>query len=186
MSDKPVRWPNAIARRVAEELLAALEPRCERSAIAGSLRRGKPDVGDIELVYVSRIGQVRKSGELFPVRGYLADELIDRWLVDGMLRKRPNINGSVTWGEYNKLAVHRSGIPVDLFATTTDRWFVTLVMRTGPMESNVALAAAAKRRGMQFHAYGMLERRDGQPIITQSEQEVFERCGVPYHEPERR
>jgi DNA polymerase (family X) len=121
-----------------------------------------------------------------PSRGFLADELLDLWLADGTLRKRPNINGSVTWGEYNKLAVHRSGIPVDLFATTADRWFVTLVMRTGPSESNVALAAAAKRRGMQFHAYGMLEGRDGQSIITQSEQEVFERCGMPYREPEQR
>jgi len=40
MSDKP-RWPPAIARKVAEQLVAALAPHCERIEIAGSLRRGK-------------------------------------------------------------------------------------------------------------------------------------------------
>ena len=186
MSDKPVRWPHAIARRVAEELLAALEPCCERIAIAGSLRRGKPDVGDIELVYVPRTGQMRKPGELFPQRSELADEIIDRWLADGTLRKRPNVNGVTSWGPQNKFAVHWSGIPVDLFGTTKERWFVALVVRTGSKETNTALAYAAQQRDMRLHAYGLLEGADGQPIIPQFEQEVFERCGMPYREPERR
>jgi DNA polymerase/3'-5' exonuclease PolX len=53
-------------------------PRCERIEIAGSLRRGKPNVGDIEIFYVPRIGQVQVLGELFPKSGSLADELLDR------------------------------------------------------------------------------------------------------------
>ena len=51
MSDKQ-RWPAAIARKVADELVEALTPRCEQICIAGSLRRGKPDVGDIEILYI--------------------------------------------------------------------------------------------------------------------------------------
>ena len=178
-----LRWPAANARKVAAELA----PRCERIEIAGSLRRGKPDVGDIEILYVPRIRQVHVLGELFPKSGSLADELLDRWLAKGIISKRPNINGSVTWGELNKLAVYAtSGIPVDLFATTMERWFVSLVMRTGSAQSNTRLATAALKRGMQFHAYGAIQDRSGQQIIPQSEREVFERLGVPYREPAER
>jgi len=154
MSDKQ-RYPASIARKVADEMATELAPRCERIEIAGSLRRGKADVGDIEILYVPRIGQVRVPGELFPRRG--------------------------------KLAVHvASGIPVDLFATTTERWFVSLVMRTGSAQSNTRLANAALKRGMQFHAYGVIQDRSGQQIIPQSEREVFERLGVPYRDPSER
>jgi DNA polymerase/3'-5' exonuclease PolX len=186
MSNKQ-RWPATSAHKVADELVAELAPRCERIDIAGSLRRGKADVGDIEILYVPRIGQVHAPGELFPKRGSLADELLNQWLAKGIIRKRPNVNGSVAWGELNKLAIHvASGIPIDLFATTMQRWFVSLVMRTGSAQSNTRLANAALRSGMQFHAYGVIQDSSGQQIIPQSEREVFERLGVSYREPAER
>jgi DNA polymerase/3'-5' exonuclease PolX len=187
MSDKQ-RWPAAIARKVAEELIAELMPCCEQICVAGSLRRGKPDVGDIEILYVSRTGQVCVPGELFPKSGSLADELIEHWLAQGIITKRFNINGSAAWGTLNKLAVHASsGIPVDLFATTAERWFVSLVVRTGSKEMNTTLASSALQRGMQLHVYGVLENtKTGEQIIPQSEREVFERLGVPYREPTER
>jgi DNA polymerase/3'-5' exonuclease PolX len=187
MSDKQ-RWPAAIARKVAEELIAELMPCCEQICVAGSLRRGKSDVGDIEILYVSHTGQVCVPGELFPKSGSLADELIEHWLAQGVITKRFNINGSAAWGSLNKLAVHASsGIPVDLFATTTERWFVSLVVRTGSKEMNTTLASSALRRRMQLHVYGVLENtKTGEQIIPQSEREVFERLGVPYREPTER
>jgi DNA polymerase (family X) len=182
------RFSAAIARKVAEQLVTELAPRCERIEIAGSLRRGKPDVGDIEILFVPRIGQVRVPGELFPKSGLLTDELIEHWLAKGVLTKRHNINGTAAWGALNKLAVHAaSGVPVDLFATTSERWFVSLVVRTGSKEMNTTLAGSALRRGMQLHAYGVLEvTATGEQIIPQSEREVFERLGVPYREPAER
>jgi len=187
MSDKQ-HWPAVQARQVADELVAELAPCCERIAVAGSLRRGKTDVGDIEILFVPKIGLVRQPVELFPQKGSLADDLLDRWLAKRVLTKRFNINGSAAWGPLNKLAMHvASGIPVDLFATTTDRWFVSLVVRTGSKEMNTTLANSALRRGMQLHAYGVLENtRTGEQIIPQSEREVFERLGVPYRKPAER
>jgi DNA polymerase (family 10) len=187
MSNKQ-RWPATTARKVADALAAELTPRCERIEIAGSLRRGKADVGDIEILYVPRIGQVRVPGELFPRQGSLTDELLEQWLAKRVLVKRPNVNGTTAWGAQNKLAVHvASGIPVDLFAATAERWFVSLVVRTGSKEMNTTLANSALRRGMQLHAYGVLENsKTGEQIIPQSEREVFERLGVPYREPAER
>ena len=173
------RWPAATARKVAEDIVAELTPRCERVCIAGSLHRGKAEVGDIEILYVPRIGQVRKPGGLFAHPGSLAEELIERWVSKGMLAKRPNINGSTTWGIHNKLAVHTaSRIPVDLFGTTMERWFVALVIRTGSKDMNITLASNAQKCGMKLEAYGVLVGAGGEKIVPQSEREVFERLGA--------
>ena len=187
MSEKQ-RWPASIARPIANELIAKLQPRCQRICIAGSLRRGKTEVGDIEILYVPRMAQARMPNELFPRTSSLADELFEQWLAQDFIRKRPNMNGATTWGDKNKLAVHGSSwIPVDFFATTPDCWFVALVMRTGPKELNTTLAASALRQGMQLHTYGVLEvTATGELIIPRSEREVFARLGVPYREPPQR
>jgi DNA polymerase/3'-5' exonuclease PolX len=187
MNDKQ-RWPANIALPIANELIAQLQPRCQQICIAGSLRRRKAEVGDIEILYVPRMAQVRMPNELFPRTSSLVDELFDQWLAQDFIRKRPNINGDTTWGDKNKLAVHApSWIPVDFFATTPDCWFVALVLRTGPKELNTRLAASALRRGMQLHAYGVLEvTATGELIIPRSEREVFQLLGVPYREPPQR
>jgi hypothetical protein len=68
-----------------------------------------------------------------------------------VLTKRKNKNGVTTWGTLNKLATHAtSGIGVDLFATTHDRWFVSLVVRTGSKETNLSLAAVSSVGCSQF------------------------------------
>jgi hypothetical protein len=91
------RWPADFARRIGDELVEALTPRCEQVSIAGSLRRGKTEVSDIEIPYVPRIGLVHSPGELFTKSGSLPDELIERWLTKGVLTKRANKNGIPTW-----------------------------------------------------------------------------------------
>lgn len=183
-----LRWPAGLACRIGDELVAALAPHCERVCIAGSLRRNKPDVGDIEILYVPRIGQIRRPGSLFTESGSLADELLECWLTTGVLDKRLNKNGHPAWGPLNKLARHTaSGISVDLFATTSEHWFVSLVVRTGSAAMNIELAASGLRRGMKLHGYGVIERiATGEQIVPNSEQEVFELLGVPYREPHER
>ncbi len=80
-----------------------------------------------------------------------------------------------------------SGVPVDFFATTRERWWVSLVMRTGPADANERLAVSARSRGLMFHAYGAFTRFDtGAQVIPQSEREVFELAGLPWREPRER
>lgn len=152
------------------------------------MRRLKPDVGDIEILFVPRVGEVLAPGQLFAEERSLADALLEKHLADGVLIKRLNKYGVAAWGAQNKLAIHaRSRIPVDFFATTRERWFVALVLRTGSAANNVRLAASALRRGLKLHAYGVLERTEtGEQITPRSEREVFELIGVPYLEPHQR
>jgi DNA polymerase/3'-5' exonuclease PolX len=71
IGSEQARWPAAIARKVADELVQALTPRCEQICIAGSLRRGKAEVGDIEILYIPRLGQSARPRRTLP-EGWLA------------------------------------------------------------------------------------------------------------------
>jgi len=189
------RWPYDVALAIADELLKTLEPACERIVIAGSLRRRKPDVGDIELLYVPAVETQRDPNDMFASREInLADEVIRYLEAVGDLERRKNVKGSEVFGPKNKLLRHRrSGINVDLFAATQENWFNYLVCRTGPAESNLQIAMRARERGWKWNPYGVGFSRGG-PLsggadvhAVHSEREVFEFVGLPYAEPwERR
>ena len=193
MSDKP-RFPRADAMRVARELCDALEPVCESEhlKVCGSLRRGKLDVGDVELVYVPRVESRPGPADLFGNREFrpvnLVDEVLEKMLRDGIIERRLNVNGSPAWGALNKLARHvASGIPVDLFATTRRAWWSYIVCRTGSAKSNTAIATAAQRKQMTWHPYeGHFTDCMGREIPIVCEQDAFHIVGLPYKEPRDR
>lgn len=186
MSDKQ-KWPRAEALAVAEEMQARLAPCCERIAIVGSLRRGKEEVGDAELLFIPRY-TTRPDG-LFDSRIVdVCAEVCDGLLADGVLVKRPSKVGVFTWGAHNKLAIHvRSGIPLDLFATNDMNWWVSLVIRTGSKETNLRLTNGAIKQNASLNAYGSgVTWSDGTTTPALSEKSVFDMCRVPYIEPHQR
>lgn len=185
MSTK-TRWPHAEAFALALEIQAALDPFCYKTVIAGSLRRNRPDVGDIELLFIPRT-EMRQAG-LFDLEPFdLANEELDRWLLAGTITKRPSVDGRFTYGPKNKLCIHSSGIPIDFFSTTIENWHVSLVIRTGGKATNLKLTNGAISKGAHLNAYGSGVTLQNQKIIpATSERHVFELCGVPYQEPEFR
>jgi DNA polymerase (family X) len=187
MSEK-IKWPRADALRAATGIIERLTPACERIAIAGSLRRGKAEVGDIEVLFVPRTA-TRPDG-LFDQRTVsVADEVIEGLLSAGYFTKRPNKDGVFTWGPANKLAIHAaSGIPVDLFSCPAPNWWVSLVIRTGCKATNLRLTTGANRLNRTLNAYGfgVTDRSTGETTAATSERQVFELCGVPYLDPDRR
>lgn len=186
-----MKFPAEIARSVADALAPRLRPYCSRLEICGSLRRKKPEVSDVEIVYVSRFHARPEPGALFgTVEVALADEVIQRLVQASAIEKRLNVNGQPTWGPQNKLSLHRgSGVPVDFFATTERAWFNYLVCRTGPAELNARIASLARQRGLQWHPYGEgFTQLDDQTdwLTMTSEQQVFETVGLAYLKPEER
>ena len=178
--------PIADALVVASDLLKDLFPFCERAAIAGSIRRCKPMVSDIELLYIPRFEE-RPFDLLTVSLVSLADEHINGWLKYGLITKRPSSTGVTSWGYKNKFAVHvPSGISVDLFATTFDNWWVSLVIRTGSKETNLALTNGAIKLGRRLNAYGSGVLDRDVVIPAKSERDVFDLCGVAYVEPAAR
>ncbi len=175
------------ALRVAMSLKAELEPHCTHVCIAGSIRRGRPMVSDIELLFVPKMEeriQLFDGGD----KTAATDIVITHWLNHQILRKRPNVLGRFMWGPQNKLALHvASKMPVDLFQTTADNWHTALVIRTGSSENNIRLAQAAigNHRRLQVSG-GIYDERAGAITWPRSEEEVFELCGLKYLPPERR
>lgn len=171
--------------------MQALDEACFKIEIAGSLRRGKELVGDVEILFIPEFEE-RWHDFYTPTAFNLAEEAIGNLLADGMLSKRPSVNGTFAWGSKNKLALHRSGLPVDLFTADEKNWWNYLVCRTGPGESNIRIAREAQWRGWKWNPYGNGFSRGG-PLAGEwemhevsSEREVFEFVGLPYMKPEER
>lgn len=183
-----LKFPAADAQAVADEIVSALAESCERITVAGSLRRGKPYVGDVEILYIPKQGEAR-GDELFALPRNLANLAIADLEQRFVLLRRQNVNGSEMFGDRNKLMRHTlSGIPVDLFSTTAEAWFNYLVCRTGGAESNTRIASRAKERGYQWNPYscGFTDLNDGRVFPMASEQDVFAFVGLAYEEPEVR
>lgn len=189
------RFPRAIAIEAAEEVRALLAPATEpgRLVIAGSLRRGKVEVGDVEIVYVPRIGieEVGLFRDKVPVN--FAEKVIAAMVATGLIAPRLTVDGRQTWGQKNKLAVHvRTGVPIDLFSTSLIAWHNYLVCRTGPAELNARIATLAIEKGWNWAPYEHGFKRVNSVTgandwhVVKSEEDVFAFVGLPYLPPEQR
>jgi len=162
------------AKDIAKKIKAVLETSCERITIAGSIRRQKPDVGDIELLAIPK----------YVAGDDMLDAKIQTMIYFDMLGYRLNKLGRKVYGPKNKLLVHiPSGFGVDVFSTTEDEWPVALFVRTGGKITNKRIATEALRRGWQFHAYGRGFSTPTGELVCQSERDVFDFSGLPYLEP---
>jgi DNA polymerase (family 10) len=167
----------AEAQKIAEELKSLLAPECQCIEIAGSIRRRKPFVNDIELLVIPKY--MDGADQL--------DEEIKKLMAEGLLGYRRNVRGSIAYGPKNKLLVYLpSGIGVDVFSTDEDCWWVSLVVRTGGEITNRRIATAAIRKGWHLQAYGRGFSTPRGEVVCHSEEEVFRAVGLPYLPPERR
>ncbi|HEU4343703.1 MAG TPA: hypothetical protein VFU31_19305 [Candidatus Binatia bacterium] len=200
MSEKR-KFPADAAIKVAKELVdelrpftvetpEAMKPHWPHShlfAVAGSLRRRKPVVGDIELLFVPKTE--KRNQDFFEEKEFdLFWERLTQMIDAGRLARRLNVAGVATWGPLNKHGIHvASGIPVDFFATTVENFFVSLVIRTGSKETNLKLTTGANAQMATLNAYGSgVTWADGTSTAAISEQHVFEMCRVPYLDPWKR
>lgn len=186
MSDK-IKFPRAEALKAARHICLQLADVTSRLICAGSLRRGKEMVGDVEILYIPLFGEARDG--LFDTKKVnRADQILDQFLKEGILAKRLNKNGNETWGPSNKLAVYvPNGVPVDLFQASESNWWNYLVCRTGGKQNNINICQAAQRKGWQWHptSRGFTNER-GYPVTVKSERDVFEFLGLSYLEPHQR
>jgi len=195
------------ALRLALEIMTHLVDDCARIVIAGSLRRGKSLVGDVELV-AEPLFRPSPAGEQNRL-----DLRLQQMLDLGMVSQRRKTNGDlIAWGERWTVrqmagqdrpptgsrykAMLYKGLPVDIFIVLPDRqWGPTLVLRTGPGEANEALVT---RRGQMTRngvrgicptgihwADGALFQ-DGVQLDTPDERSVFKAVGLPLIAPHER
>jgi DNA polymerase/3'-5' exonuclease PolX len=192
MSSK-IKHARAKALEVAKELTAALRELCEpeRFIFAGSLRRLKPEVGDIEVVYVPRVELLPDPADLLgnPIPTVKFDLQLAAWLKSGVISKRVGEKGGTAWGDFNKLAVHTaSGIGIDFFQANKRNFWTLLVCRTGSMESNTRVCMAAEKLRQRWNPYRGFEDRLTRELlfVPDSEEALFKHVGLPYLQPKDR
>ena len=182
-------WPRAEALAVAEDLIILLRPACERIEVAGSIRRRKTQVGDIELLAISKTSPVQMALSFDRPRlerSHL-DARVLELIVEGILDYRLDKRGRRSYGPKNKQLIHiPSGVHVDLFSTTMDNFGMSWIVRTGPAEFNIKMMARLKAIGLQGHVNQPIQDLDGNPLPCPSEEDVFRLLGWRYLPPEER
>jgi len=170
MSKKEKKYPYEYALKIAKELVQLLKPHCERIEIAGSIRRKKAEVGDIELVVISKpylVGLFENG---------LAS-IVNKWV---------KVKGDLDYikCKYTQ-RILPSGIKLDLFFANKDNWGYVYAVRTGSADfSHQILAKSWVRAGFKGKE-GMLVR-NGKEYPAREEEDFFRMIGVAYVPPEER
>tara|TARA_R110000868_G_scaffold408859_1_gene693035 strand:- start:310 stop:858 length:549 start_codon:yes stop_codon:yes gene_type:complete len=158
------------AKKVADEIITLLKPHCYRCEIAGSVRREKPEVSDIEILIIPKpyeIGLLK----------YGLPEVVDEWsCLKGKLHP--------DHCKYTR-RLHPSGIEVDIFFATEINWGYLLATRTGSAEySHKVLARGWYRLGYRG-IKGNLTKY-GKIVPIREEVDLFNLIGIPWVEPKYR
>lgn len=151
------------AKIIASKYVEQLRPFCKRIEIAGSIRREKPEVKDIEIVCI------RDTKKLYDFRNSIQSLRV--------------IKGS-SLGRYCKINLEE-GIDLDLFMYFPENWGLIFAIRTGSAEfSHQQLAAGWVKAGYKS-VDGML-MKDGENIPVPEEKDLFKLIGLNYIEPKFR
>lgn len=194
------RHPLVVARAAADELLRLLAPTCDRIEVAGSIRRERPEVKDIELVAVPHIdmtGGTDLWGTPEPV------DLLEGRLTALMMQAhaRRDAGGlavrevEMVRADGSIVRTHRSGpaykallwrrIPVDLFVVRGSAdWGVLFCIRTGPADWSQRLVTDCQRRFMRVEGGRLLHH--GQHVPCPEERDFLAAIGQPWVEPRER
>lgn len=165
----------------AEAFRAMFSDCYERWTIAGSVRRRKPEVSDIEHVVIPKFADLEGAG-LFAQRTNLLWRKLDEYVAAGVIGKHVYANG-FKWGDKFRGAEFR-GFAHELYTTDADSWGAQLAIRTGPWEFSRHLVSEIKKHGMR-NDEGCVWRGE-QRVAVASEEEYFALCGVAFVEPEAR
>jgi len=151
---------------VGDAIVAALRehPAAERVELAGSARRSADSVKDLDIIATASDPAA------------LASALGELYLIESASKPGPNAARGRT----------HTGLPVDLRVVEPDSFGNLLQHFTGSQAHNVALREAAVRRGLHVSEYGILDDATGQTLRCATEEEVYERLGLVYPEPELR
>jgi DNA polymerase (family 10) len=151
---------------VAEELAAALRehPAAHRVEVAGSARRRTETCKDIDLIATAEDPQA------------LAEHLATHPLISAAGSPGPNGTRALT----------HNGIPVDLRIVAPDAFGNLLQHFTGSAAHNIQLREDAVSRGFSVSEHGITEAESEKVYRCASEEEVYERLGYSYIEPELR
>lgn len=137
----------------------------EKITAAGSVRRGRETVGDVDLL----------------VTGPPAGEVLDRFVAF------PKVGEVLGRGENKASAkVGHEGLQVDVRALPRESYGAGLQYFTGSKDHNVALRVRAVKMGFKLSEYGLFRSDDNALVCSETEEQVYEALGLRWIPPELR
>lgn len=173
------KMPLDEALKIAEDVVKELSPYCERIEIAGSIRRRKSTVKDIEIVCIPKQKEIVARDLFDSTVSYVRDpkfvSTINNW---------KKVKGCPAKGKYTQRVLPQ-GIKVDIFTTSPEQWGLTLAIRTGSADyTRFALMVGLKKVGCKSIEGMVMRNRKMIPI--REEKELFDLLGIDYLPPEKR
>ncbi len=151
------------------EHLAGL-PGVDKITPAGSLRRGRETVGDVDLLITGRCCDNEKQ----------RSAVIDRVIAV------PGLTDVLAKGE-NKVSFKlRNGMQVDVRILPPDSFGAAMQYFTGSKSHNVSLRQRALKMGMTLNEYGLVRLKDDKLVAGKTEEEIYKKLGLDYIPPEMR
>jgi DNA polymerase (family 10) len=135
-----------------------------RVSIAGSLRRRKEIIKDIDLVASTQ----------------------DSAAVMDFFTTLPQVEAITAKGDTKSSVILKSGIAVDLRTVSDIEFPYALHHFTGSKEHNVAMRSRAQRMGLKMNEYGLFREKDNYLIPCKDEEAIFKELGLAYIPPELR
>jgi DNA polymerase (family 10) len=170
------------AEAVAADLLRELRklPQVRRAEHAGSLRRRRETIGDVDLLAA------------------VADEA-DAPKVIEAFEHLAGVERTLGAGPTKASVVTASGLQVDLRVLPLDHWGAALMYFTGSKDHNVRVRSLAQKAGLTLNEWGLYReadydksaRKTGEapsvkPVAARSEEEIYGKLGLPFIAPELR
>ena len=133
-----------------------------KAEVAGSLRRKKATVGDIDILVTGKDAEV-----------------MSKWFLD-----YKKVKQVLAAGETKSSVVIEGDVQVDLRVVTPESWGAALFYFTGPKHFNIDMRTVALKKGWKINEYGVFDGEE--KIAGETEAGIFEKLGMDYAEPEER
>jgi len=187
------RIPLVLAKAGMEQLRGLLAPGCDRIEEAGSIRREKATVKDIEFVIVPRaepvpVGPVDMFGQAQAVMTAF-DLLLSELTEAGVLEPASRNLGSRLKKFWIRLEGWQKPVKVELYLTTPGQWGYIYMLRTGPDSFNRKWVTPQAKGGQLPEGYtcgGGWIKQNGVALETPEEADVFRILGWEFVSPKER
>jgi len=146
---------------LSQDLVSYFTTRGLRVDVAGSLRRGRSTVGDIDILC--------GDGE--------AAELLMGY---------PGVDRALEKGSTRTSVLLKNGVQVDVRVVREEEYGAALLYFTGSKEHNIALRNLSIEKGRKLNEYGLFELKTGERIAGRTEKEVYQKLGLAFIPPELR
>jgi DNA polymerase (family X) len=157
-----------LAEQLAQHLLSV--PGIEKVTPAGSLRRGRETVGDLDMLVTGK--------------GCIAAESRQK-LIEHLLRF-PGLMDVIAQGENKVSFRHRNGMQVDVRLLPPESFGAAMQYFTGSKAHNVALRQRALKMGFTLNEYSLANVEDNKPVARKTEEEIYAKLKLDFIPPELR